>query len=67
MLKRFLIFIGDNYYPNGGSNDFKNSFDTIQEAKDSTSTGHYEWAHIIDASALRVAAVNENGQGWVDR
>ena len=30
-MKRYLLFIGDRYYPNGGMRDFKSSYDTIDE------------------------------------
>lgn len=32
-MKRFLLFAGMEYYPNGGWGDFRNSFDTLEEAK----------------------------------
>lgn len=31
-MKRFLVFAFDHYYPKGGMNDFKGSFDTKEEA-----------------------------------
>jgi hypothetical protein len=31
-MKRFLLFAGDTYYPGGGWQDFKKSFDTVLEA-----------------------------------
>jgi len=32
MEKRFLLFAGQNYYPDGGWHDFVKSFDTYEEA-----------------------------------
>ena len=32
-IKRFVLFTYDEHYPGGGWNDFKESFDTIVEAK----------------------------------
>lgn len=32
-LKRYLVFTYDCYYPLGGWDDFRDSFDTIEEAK----------------------------------
>lgn len=32
-MKRFLVFAGDAYYPEGGMNDFQEDFDTLEEAK----------------------------------
>ena len=32
-MKRFLVFAGDAYYPEGGMNDFQEDFDTLEEAR----------------------------------
>jgi hypothetical protein len=32
-MKRYLAFIGDNYYPEGGMDDFEGDFDSLEEAK----------------------------------
>ncbi len=32
-MKRFLVFAGDCYYPEGGMNDFQEDFDTLEEAR----------------------------------
>ncbi len=32
-MKRFLLFGGENYYPQGGFNDFIAEFDTYDEAR----------------------------------
>jgi len=32
-MKRFLVFAGDSYYPEGGMNDFQEDFHTLEEAK----------------------------------
>jgi len=32
-MKRFLVFAGDCYYPEGGMNDFQDDFDTLEEAR----------------------------------
>ena len=34
LYKRYLLFYYWDFYPSGGFNDFKCSFDTIQECKD---------------------------------
>lgn len=31
-MKRYLLFVGYNYYPSGGWDDFVNSYDTVEEA-----------------------------------
>jgi hypothetical protein len=32
-MKRFLVFAGYAYYPEGGMHDFQEDFDTLEEAK----------------------------------
>jgi hypothetical protein len=32
-MKNYLVFIGEYYYPNGGIKDFKEDFNTLDEAK----------------------------------
>lgn len=32
-MKNYLVFIGEDYYPNGGMEDFKEDFNTLDEAK----------------------------------
>lgn len=62
-MKRFLLFVGDTYYPCGGWRDFKGSFDTEDEARahaavlkaDENGYG-WDWAHIVDTETMtRVA------------
>lgn len=31
-VKRFVVFWIESYYPSGGMNDYKDSFDTMEEA-----------------------------------
>lgn len=45
-MKRFILFAGDFYYPQGGMDDFVDSENTLKEAKE-LSEG-YEWAHVLD-------------------
>lgn len=51
-MKRYLAFAGDNYYPDGGWEDFRGDFDTCEEAvaavknyKPTCSTG--QWGHVV--------------------
>lgn len=77
-MKRYLLFAGEKYYPGGGAYDFRDSFDTIEAAKDAplatTSWGSYaDWAHIADRDdALRIiwhytapgSITNQHLAGW---
>lgn len=33
-MKKYLLFYGDDYYPNGGVADFKQDYETLEEAVD---------------------------------
>jgi hypothetical protein len=47
-MERYLLFAYDDYYPNGGWNDFQGSFDSVQDALDSaleTDCERYEVVH----------------------
>ena len=52
-MKRYLLFMGMHYYPCGGWEDFKDSFDTIEEAQQhfkDAEMGWSAWFQIIDTS-----------------
>lgn len=60
LTKRFLLFVGDDYYAAGGWNDFVDQFDTadaaiehMQGPRDGAS-GSGEWAQIVDTRTLVV-------------
>lgn len=56
-MKRFLLFVYDKYYPNGGWNDFRGDFDTIMEAKDKLLTMiEVERWHIVDINTKKIIA-----------
>lgn len=46
-MKRYLLFCFDGYYPVGGWNDFRGSYDTLQEAVEKRSFDYY---HVIDST-----------------
>jgi hypothetical protein len=53
-IKRYLVFAGPRYYPEGGWGDFRNAYDTLEEAIAFSSlmpTADY-WTHIIDLQGL---------------
>lgn len=51
-MKRYLVFSGNRYYPDGGWDDFQGSFDTAEEANavatKLASEGEYIWSHWLD-------------------
>lgn len=50
MIKRFLLFAGDTYYPNGGWGDFIASFETKEDAIEAErmARARNSWSHLID-------------------
>lgn len=64
--KRYLLFYGDIYYPQGGMDDYKNSFDSLEEAVIFVDTyinenkiydtvqeeWEYRWAHVYDITTM---------------
>jgi hypothetical protein len=69
-MKRFLVFVGHTYYPNGGWEDFKGERDTLAEARDIVRVTLAEdglgspcdWAHVVDAvTSAKVYDLEEDG------
>ena len=56
-MKQFLLFAGDHFYPSGGWGDFKNSFDTVEEAQEGAAdelAGNSDWWQIVDITTGKV-------------
>ena len=52
-MKNFLVFMGQNYYPNGGWDDFIDSFNTDEEASHyihERAPGYANWAQVVDTT-----------------
>lgn len=60
-MKRFLLFKGDDYYPQGGFDDFVGSYDTVDEAMDAHKPESCQWAHVADSLEWSIVAKS----GWV--
>ena len=64
MFKRYLVFMGDHYYPGGGWNDFSDSFDDWDLAKSHALAKKQQgvgwpadWAQIVDTETGEVTHV----------
>ena len=55
-MKRYLLFAGDIYYPSGGWDDFKDSFDGVAEAIAALGAGdrRYAWFHVVDSQTGKI-------------
>lgn len=76
MLKRYLMFAGDTYYPIGGWGDFKSDHDTSDEAAAAgrawalvNDNPGSQWWHVVDTDADHAATTeavsyyNRNTEG----
>ncbi len=57
-MKRYLLFAGDDYYPQGGINDLVDFFDTVELAKEKAERiveiNNYDWYHIYDIVECKI-------------
>lgn len=53
-MKRYLLFGGEDYYPLGGWDDFRDSFDSAEEACDLPLGRNVDWAHVVDTETMSV-------------
>ncbi len=46
---KYLLFLGDYFYPSGGWDDFIDHYDSLDKAIDHIKTfdASYKWAHIV--------------------
>lgn len=65
-MKRYLVFAGDAYYPAGGWDDFREAFNTLDEAKEYAETirrknasfdhkrvyDTFDWQQIVDLEKM---------------
>lgn len=49
-IRRYMLFTGCDYYPEGGISDFVASYNTLVEAKEDVENNQIkpDWAHIFD-------------------
>lgn len=62
-MKRYLLFVGSDYYPGGGAGDLLADFDTFSEAfmlgDDYVNDDSHRWAHILDTQTGEVEDVED--------
>lgn len=47
-MKRYLAFAFDSYYPSGGLDDVRDSFDTLEEAIACCKKNYSDWRFVWD-------------------
>lgn len=66
VIKRYMLFCGEYYYPCGGMNDFKGYFDSVDDALNSEecNSGQLnEWHHIYDTELQEKVVCSEERIG----
>jgi hypothetical protein len=70
-MKRYWLFGGNSYYPNGGMGDFRGSYDSREEAIEAgkaIKVSHSNWYHVFDSQENEIAkereTVNEFDNAW---
>jgi len=54
-MKRFLLFYGQNYYPDGGWRDYIGAYDSLEEAQRRLiGSYHYDWHQIVDTTTGQI-------------
>lgn len=59
-MKKYLIFAGHNFYPNGGVSDFKTDASSVEEARDylANSDERFNWYQIVDKDTMKIVESN---------
>lgn len=62
----FLLFEGDDYYPQGGWLDYAGAFETLEAAQAAKSERKYEggWAHVVDSRSGVVVSFKDRRGPW---
>ena len=64
----YLLFAGEDYYPNGGAEDIQGAFETLSDAVDFHKPNEFDydggWANVLNVSTLGVEARFNRGD-WV--
>lgn len=64
----FLLFSGEDYYPYGGAEDFRASFETVDEAMEAFDIDDLisPWANILDLESGVIVKTYDQCDGWYD-
>ena len=62
-MKRYWLFMCNEYYPNGGMNDYKGDYDSIEECKERMIEVNKKWEydhyHILDTENKMIVEISE--------
>lgn len=59
----YMVFAGSNYYPQGGWEDHKGTFDTLEEALECAANAGEDWWHIVyDGKVFKSGSKSYSGR-----
>ena len=61
---RYLLFVYDRYYPDGGWNDYKRACDYLEPLIKEARWFNGELAHIVDTLTRTIVLVGEREYDW---
>ncbi len=70
-MNEYLVFIGEDYYPSGGWDDFSGYFESSEKAKEYIKSfdPDHKWAHVVKNGEIVFTAVGHmieyNHYKWV--
>jgi 3-methyladenine DNA glycosylase AlkD len=69
-MKRYMLFAGENYYPDGGMRDFIKSVATIQEANEwcdeiKAGNNYFDWWQVVDSIEDMLVFYNLGNKGEI--
>lgn len=53
---RYLLFMGDQFYPLGGWQDYAGAFPTLQTAHEAATKKSGDWWQVVDLRTLKLVA-----------
>lgn len=70
-MKRYWLFVGEQYYPNGGILDLHSSYDTAEEAeaagKAEIDTGFNDkWFQVVDPTSSRILSQDSFSNEFIE-
>ena len=57
-MKRYLVFVGSDYYPLGGWGDFVGDYNTLEEARLRALNKKEDWYQIIDSTNKQIVGTH---------
>ena len=63
-MKKYLLFVGEHYYPSGGFDDFFGSYDSIEFAIQIITDNfkHIDWYHIVNTDTMEIVIDTRNNE-----